>query len=88
MTQRLPSNQQFKRVVEPLQATRDAAFTVAVLENGPDSCVAMRKLCISRLKEAAEALGYELVDRVPSQPQPDKEANGGGRMDMAAVADA
>lgn len=76
MTGKLPSAQQFKDVLDPLQYTRDAAFAVAIMENGPDSCVVMREICIKRLKDAVAILGYEIVERVPATPQtPDKGAN-------------
>ena len=60
----LPTAAQFQDAIHPLQAARDAAFVVSILTTPEFTVDVMRTTCIARLKEAVEALGFEIVERL------------------------
>lgn len=79
---RMPSGTQFLDASFFLMSARDEARQAFLLTGtglNVDSCAVQ---CIEKMKAAAEALGFEMIQRVTPATRD------GGRMDLAEIADA
>lgn len=77
----LPTTEQFLRAKGHMQWGAERAL-LAHYTNSPSLADHHKADCIKELKAAAEALGFEIIQRVtPAAP-------GGGRMDVEVEADA